>query len=261
MGKFWGELINCPKYHLRGELFNITLMRKCAWIDSKFYELGRNYLMGRLIYMFILLSILTLAGCSTKTPDSTSVAAPSKDSSSVAPSKMEARAIGTTSSGEVLIIPKKLEKIEQLGAPSCLGQAEDYSFKSDYEVTFKYNNGKISLITLPKIDTIISPENKQIVLPTFTFQGFQAVVITPQYTDCHGIAFYLIGTNDNVAFSFKFVTDDGTFNSFNFASNTKLKVVNDQLVVNPGQAAGSETKKQLTFKPDFKNQTMQLVKS
>ncbi|UKS26434.1 hypothetical protein LOZ80_33775 [Paenibacillus sp. HWE-109] len=233
--------------------------------------------------MLILASVVTLSACAssisntnsaspqatfspatataTVTPSSATTPSPAPAILSSAPSQLEARAIGTLTNGEILIAPKTMEIVEQLGAPSCLGKSEDYSIKSDYEAIFKDSTGKKTTIVLPEIDTFITSENKQLTLPTLHFKDFQAVVLAPRYTDCHGIEFYLIGTKGSAAFSFKFKTDEGTFDSFNYAPNTQLQVMDDQLVIEPGQSAGSEAKKQRIFKPDWQNQTMQLVKS
>ncbi|BBI33886.1 hypothetical protein [Cohnella abietis] len=164
-------------------------------------------------------------------------------------------------SGEVLVTPRSAETVENLGAPSCYGTAEDYSIKADYDVFFKSSDGKKRLIKLPEINTFIVPENKQIELPVLNFDAFQVVIIAPQYTDCHGVSFYMIGIKDKVAIPFKFKTGDGTSESFSYAPNSELIIINNQLEVVQGLAAGNDEQKKLVFKPDFKNGTMQLVKS
>ncbi|MFD0716978.1 hypothetical protein [Paenibacillus sp. GCM10027626] len=218
--------------------------------------------MPRLVSILLLVFVIALTGCGSKSnPSSNSPLSVPEESSSSSSSQMEIRAIGTINSGEILVIPKTNETIEKLEAPSCLGKAEDYLFKSDYEVMFKDKDDNESVIKLPKIDTFIRPDNTQITLPTLDFKEFQAVVIAPQYTDCHGVSFYLIGAKDNDVFPFKFITDECASDSFHYASNTQLKVINDQLVIQPGQAAGSETKKELIFKPDLKEKAMRLVQA
>lgn len=221
--------------------------------------------MSRWFCMLVLASVVTLTGCGSNTSNPASaqiISSPLPSGNpSPAPPQMEARAIGKMDTGEILIFPKVKETVAQLGAPSCAGGAEDYSIKSEYEALFKDNTGQQTFIPLPEFDTFITPENTQISLPTLHFKDFQAVVLAPQYTDCHGVTFYLIGAKDNAAFYFKFKTDEGTYDSFNYAPDTTLKVVDDQLVVESGQAAGSETPKQWIFKPDLHSQTMQWVKS
>ncbi|EFM08884.1 hypothetical protein PaecuDRAFT_4349 [Paenibacillus curdlanolyticus YK9] len=225
----------------------------------------------RITVLLILAGLLVAAGCSEKASDGPAVsgqsevtdhleaAVPSEPDGSLA--QREPRAVGTTDRGKLLVIPTNDETIEQLGAPSCFGEAEDYAIEADYSVVFKDHQGEETVLALTEVHRFIAPGKEPIALQTLSFQGLQAVVIAPQYTDCHGVAFYLIGIDDSGAYPFTFVTEEGTSNSFSYAPNTEVRVVENELVVEKGQAAGSEAKGTLRFKPDLDKHVMRLVSS
>lgn len=94
--------------------------------------------------ILITILILLIAGCSKITVQNNNLSLKkSLDSGSFeylesnSNNLISPRAIGRANSGHILIIPEETEKIEQLGATSCLGEETDYSFKGKYKILFK----------------------------------------------------------------------------------------------------------------------------
>jgi hypothetical protein len=228
--------------------------------------------MKRLVIAGVLLILLT--GCRDTENDSSDVAAAveaaSESVASITESASEPavsasgssspRAIGNTDYGQVAVVPTGAEEIEQLGAPSCMGNEQDYRMKSDYKVVFNAKDGQQSPIAVPTFNSFIQPSADPVDLPILQFEGFQAAVLAPAYADCHGISFNLIGVMDHEAFSFKFQTDEGTFDSYSYSPVSKLEIVDNQLVVMMGAAPGNDEAPTRYFKPNIETHTLELVK-
>lgn len=104
--------------------------------------------------ILIIIFILLIAGCSKTTVKNNNPSLKkSSDASSSEPLESNSnnlitpRAIGRANSGQILIIPEDSEKIEQLGAPSCLGEETDYSFKGKYKILFKDTENNVTQIS------------------------------------------------------------------------------------------------------------------
>jgi hypothetical protein len=172
------------------------------------------------------------------------------------------RAAGKTKFGVLQIVSKSQETIEALGAPGCVGLAEDLSIKGDYQVLFKNNQGKEFVVSQNGLKNIISPTKETIPLTKLSFKAFESLSFTPVYTDCHGVLFYMYGVTAVNAFQFKFQTDKGTTDSYYMGPNTKLQVIDDQLIVQGGRAAGDAGYAiRYIFKPDIPTKTMILAKT
>jgi hypothetical protein len=172
------------------------------------------------------------------------------------------RAAGKTKFGDMQIVSKSEETIETLGAPGCVGLAEDYLIKGDYQVLFKNGQGKENVVSENELKSMISPTKETISMNKLTFKEFDSLSFTPAYTDCHGIQFYMYGVTAKDAFPFKFQTDQGTTDSYYMGPTTKLKVIEDQLIVEGGRAAGDVGYAiRYIFKPDIATKTMILVKT
>jgi len=172
------------------------------------------------------------------------------------------RAMGETAFGEIVVISENQETSEVLGAPSCLGLAEDYRYKSSYQVIFKNKADKEQIISENEIKEIIAPNAEIIPLNKLSFKIIESLGFIPQYTDCHGVPFYLYGVTEQGAFPFEFQTEQGTTAAFSIAPNSKPEVIDDLLVLDGGRAAadvGYATR--YFFKPDVIKKTMVLQKT
>ncbi|QGQ93737.1 hypothetical protein EHS13_01850 [Paenibacillus psychroresistens] len=178
------------------------------------------------------------------------------------PSTIPIRAAGKTTFGDLQIVSKSKETIEALGAPSCLGIAKDFSIKGDYQVLFKNSQGIESVVAPNEMKHIIYPNQETIPMNKLSFKEFDSLSFIPTYTDCHGIQFYLYGVTAKGAFQFEFQTNEDTTDSYYMEPTSKLQVINDQLIVVGGRAAGDVGYAlRYIFKPDLAAKTMVLVKT
>jgi hypothetical protein len=189
-------------------------------------------------------------------------AAPTTPSShvpkTVPPTVQKSRAIGTSQFGKLEVMPTDSETVEQLGAPSCNGTAEDYQIKGKYKIQFMTTDHQLIELASPKITGFIQPKNEPVSIQKLTFADHDVFVLTPNYTDCHGITFYLVDVSKDGAFSMQFVTQEGTFDQYDYAPKTELKVENGQLLVQHGGAAGNESVVTQRFTPNFPKHLMEM---
>lgn len=182
---------------------------------------------------------------------------PSSPSPSPIPSS-KVRAAGESQYGQLEVRSVVPENVEQLGAHSCEGTEEDYRISGVYKVQFIDTANTITELALPPLAGFIQPRDETLQLKKLAFPEHDVFVITPNYTDCHGISFYLIDVSKDGAFPLQFVTREGTFDHFDFMPNTELKVENGVLVVQHGGSAGNESVSPLQFKPDFSKHVLEL---
>ncbi len=160
------------------------------------------------IILFTGFLLLILQGCSPQQGnDSTN---PNANSAKLAVASLESaqsktvRAEGKSDCGVLSIVPNESEIIEQLGAPSVYGEAEDYSFKGSYTVFFKDNSGKETVIA--KLDDlqIIQPQNAMMSLQKLSTVGTDIYCFIPQYRGASDVPVYFFGVEKNGdAFPFK----------------------------------------------------------
>lgn len=181
------------------------------------------------------------------------------DYSASPPASTEPRAMGESQFGKLEILPVAAESIEKLNAPSCYGAANDVQIQGSYRIVFKDLDNKITELKLPQLTGFIQPQSGVIDLKKMAFPDHDVFIIAPNYTDCHGIAFYLIAVGKDGAYLMNFTTDTGDSDQYDFAPNTELQVQDGLLVVRHGGAAGNEAVITQRFKPGFKKHKMELV--
>ena len=154
------------------------------------------------------LFLLTLISCSTKqtnilTTVDVTMTKQLEDALQNTQSKT-VRAEGKSDYSVLSIVPDGTEVIEQLGAPSVYGEAEDYSFKGDYKTLFKDSNGKETVIAKMDDLQIIQPQNAVISLQKLKMGGTDIFYFIPQYSGSNDVLIYFFGiTKDGNAFQFK----------------------------------------------------------
>lgn len=181
--------------------------------------IGCGFTKGIITVFFML--VLLLSGCSmhnaqdTGTGEDNSVsttaeavqdaekAMPQMASKSPEGSKSP-RAIGKSDNGEILIIPTEVEAIEQLGAPSSLGEETDYSFKSAYKVVFKDLEGNVTDIAGYN-GQIIGKDKSPIKIGKLYFKEIEIFYFKPISNLVRPDALYLFGVGkDEKAFQLSF---------------------------------------------------------
>lgn len=168
------------------------------------------------------------------------------------------RAIGKSNKGQVLIVPEEDEKIEQLGAPSCLGEETDYSINGKYKILFKDSEGNITQISEYE-GQIIAKDTEAIELEKLTFNGVELFHFKPIPNLCRPDIAYLFGvTEDKEAFQFSFEYDDNTFRWVCSSPNTIPEIIDNMLVISSWEWDKGNYKE--FFVPDVQKRTMKFVK-
>ncbi|KWX71882.1 hypothetical protein [Paenibacillus jilunlii] len=213
--------------------------------------------------LLVVVSACTKAGESANSvsaaPDTGAMAVTSSSPSPTPIANPKVRAAGESEFGELEIRSSVQENVEPLGAPSCYGTAEDYKISGTYKVQFTNTANIVTELALPSLTGFIQPRNETIPLKKLAFPGHEVFVITPNYTDCHGISFYLVDVSKDGAFLLQFLTREGTFDQYDFLPKTELKVEKGLLEVQHGGAPGNETVIEQHFKPDFAKHVMERV--
>ncbi|PYI54045.1 hypothetical protein [Paenibacillus flagellatus] len=173
---------------------------------------------------------------------------------------VRARAVSGT--GELLVLPDGEETVGLLEAPSCLGREIDYRFAGAYRTYFKGKDGQPAALSDRPIPDLIYPSNESLPFPKLSFDTFEAFYFIPRYADCHGLTFYLYGTDDKGAYPFRFELEDGSVSdTFYVLPGTKPKAENDFLVTYGGGGAGTDGYTRYSFKPDPGGKLMKLVQT
>ncbi|UUZ83823.1 hypothetical protein LJK88_08580 [Paenibacillus sp. P26] len=170
------------------------------------------------------------------------------------------RAVGASEQGELVLAPRLEERLQRLGAPSCLGKEYDYRITGAYDVLFKRADGTEQIVRSFDELTLIRPDTEPISMDKLTFGSYEAFAFMPAYADCHGLEFYLFGVRDGEAFPFAFRLDGTDRDTFETSPGRKPQVVGGKLVVESGMAAGMNTPLRYTFQPDWNARTMELIR-
>ncbi|TXK72391.1 hypothetical protein FU659_31365 [Paenibacillus sp. N3.4] len=172
------------------------------------------------------------------------------------------RASAKSAAGSIRIVSVGQETAERLGAPSCLGKEEDYRIQGSYKVIFQKTNQQEKLIASLNQLTLISPSMDAINMEKLLLDQVEIFTFYPQYQDCHGISFYLFGIDNQTgdAYSYSFVIDGKTQDSFYVKPGTKPIINNGQLIIMVSTGPGGEVSEdQYVFNTDLKNHRMELV--
>lgn len=174
------------------------------------------------LYIIFIISILflSLSGCSSKQTNKQYIS-----------SSSTIRAIGRSNYGELTIVSKDKENVEQLGADSCFGKASDYSFTGDYYVIFAAKDGNKIIIAALNKQKIIQPENSIIELNKLTMSNADIFYFIPEYS----------GSND-VSIRFFAITKEGKSFVFNIEDN-KAQQFGDVNALSDSTAVLSTTSK------------------
>jgi hypothetical protein len=206
-----------------------------------------------LLYMLIL---LILNGCSKQS----SVQQSEPNPSDAAIKHFQTRAIGEASFGKLTIVPTSLEEINKLGAPSCLGLADDYSIKATYQVNFETKVGSKTISTLNNLE-IINPNNTALTINKIIMGGMELFYFIPRYTDCHEQELYFYGVKDSNAFPITVELEEGKPTTLGIYPKEQPKLVDGDLVIKGGYAAGMEYISEYHFKLSTDNKILKLVKT
>jgi hypothetical protein len=165
------------------------------------------------------------------------------------------RAVGDTSFGLFQLRPKQggEEKIQALGAPSCLGQEEDLQFSGDYELYFHKSSGDETLIQEFKQLEMIQKENNTIEFKKIDFPTFELYLFIPRYTDCHGLEFYAYGIDKETGevSGFTFLNGEDTYPNWTTSPVNLPQAVGGKLVVEGGRGAVQEGATRYLYAPDL----------
>ncbi|TFE24509.1 hypothetical protein [Cohnella luojiensis] len=171
------------------------------------------------------------------------------------------RAVGDTSFGLFQLRPAKGgdEKIQALGAPSCLGQENDLQYSGDYELYFHKRSGDETLIQEFNQLEMIQRENNTIEFMKLEFPKLELYLFIPRYTDCHGLEFYAYGIDKETGevSNFTFLNGEETYPNWTTSPNNLPQAVEGKLVVEGGRGAGQDGATRYVYDPDLA--THQLV--
>ncbi|WP_123041583.1 hypothetical protein [Cohnella candidum] len=197
---------------------------------------------------------------------STEVPTPSPSVSPDPPlfSSLDVRAFADSSFGRLELRPDDglPEKIQTLGAPSCLGQETDYYVTGSYGVYFKSASGQESRIgSLPNLE-IIQKENQAFAMTKLDFPDGELFLLIPRYTDCHGLEFHVYGVDKKTgeASAFTFEEAGRTVEEWTTSPVNLPTVDGSELVVEGGRAAGQDGTTRLHFEPDWTQHKLVLTK-
>jgi len=165
------------------------------------------------------------------------------------------RAVGETSFGLFELRPIKGgdEKIQTLGAPSCLGQETDIQYAGDYELYFINTSGKETLVQEFKHLEMIHRENEIIKFMKLDFSKIELYLFIPRHKDCHGLEFYAYGIDkkSGEVSNFTFLDGDVSFPEWATSPVSLPQTVEGKLVVEGGYAAGQDGATRYVFVPDL----------
>lgn len=195
----------------------------------------------------------------TQTPDTADLSHDVQAEADIAP-----RALGVNGAeGEFKLVPKGKEDKQRFDVISCMFVEGDYQFTGDYDVLYLKSDGTAQLVDSLSDLTVIQPNDQAIAMTRLDFGSFAAFVLIPQYKDCHGLEFHLYGVADGKAFPFEFEWEgekSAAFATDPVEGSPKPRVVQGQLVVDGGYAAGMDNRTRYTFEPDVATHSMKLVK-
>ncbi|MCS7463324.1 hypothetical protein N0M98_24685 [Paenibacillus doosanensis] len=170
------------------------------------------------------------------------------------------RAEGVSAQGTLRLVPASEERVQQLGAPSCIGREDDYRIAGSYDLTFQPAGGESAAVRHFDDLSLIRPDLQPFAMKRVSFGSFEAFAFIPAYADCHGIEFYLFGVKDGQAFPFSFQIDGAVRPTFDIGPGRDFAVADGRLIVEGGISAGMDYPIRYTFQPDLQARTMQLVR-
>ncbi|NGQ93727.1 hypothetical protein G3578_00905 [Brevibacillus sp. SYP-B805] len=173
----------------------------------------------------------------------------------------KARAVGQSAAGELLLIPRSRERIQQLGAPSCLGLATDYVITGDYAMVFRTPDGGGAIIQELHGLEIYTRSLQPLKLESVNVPPFHGFLFFPRHTDCHALEFYAYGIRNGKAVPFSFQVGSSILPYFETLPTERPQVRDGQLVVVGGRGAGVDRSTVYYFAPDVENGLFRLTKT
>jgi hypothetical protein len=165
------------------------------------------------------------------------------------------RAVGDTSFGLFQLRPKKGgdEKIQTMGAPSCIGKETDLQFTGDYELYFHNRSGEETLVQEFKQLDMIQRENNTIEFMKLDFPNLEIYLFLPHYTDCHGLEFFAYGIDKETGEASNFTFQNGEVNYPNWITSpvNLPQAIEGKLVVEGGKGAGQDSATRYIYVPDL----------
>lgn len=171
----------------------------------------------------------------------------------------EARAVGGSGQGELALVPKEAERVNQMGAPSCIGTESDYHMVGSYDLLFRKPDGSSQTVRTFDNLNMIQPDLNPIRMERLAFDSFEAFMFTPAYADCHETEFYLFGIRDGKAFPFTFRLEEEQLETFYTSASKSPRAIDGKLVIDGGIYAGMDYPIRYTFQPDLQSNAMVLV--
>ncbi|MBO9608344.1 MAG: hypothetical protein J7639_20460 [Paenibacillaceae bacterium] len=175
-------------------------------------------------------------------------AAPSAQPAAVADDSEEdrsVRAVAEDPAGRLLVKPVDEARAAKLGAPSCYGLEDDWSWRGTYEAVWEpAGGGQPSVVlTFPADFEIVQPQRDPVAMKRLALGGSVVYVYVPRYTDCHGLETYLFGVSaeDGRAFPIPFEMEPGrVLTAIGQLPRDHVRVVGEELVVTGGYGAGQD---------------------
>lgn len=159
------------------------------------------------------------------------------------------RAQTNTDFGELIVVANGKEEVGHLNAPSVAGLEGDLTFQGNYTVINIIDGKKHEVMELKEI-TFIQQSDRVVNFDKVSFNDADVYFLTPQYTSGHGLNAYAIAVNksNGEAISLKFIKNDTTTDTLNYANDQLPVNENEFLKVVPGISAGtSEENADITF--------------
>ncbi|TJY41067.1 hypothetical protein E5161_15290 [Cohnella pontilimi] len=172
------------------------------------------------------------------------------------------RAVGESSFGtfELRPVAGTSEKIQPLGAPSCLGLETDVNIAGDYELFFRDKNGALqSVYSLNGLE-FIQHNEEPVAMRKFDFPDVELFLLIPRYTDCHGLEVYAFGVDKQSGKPsvFPFKTRDQHATVWTTSPVNLPVLENGSLIIEGGRGAGTDGAVRYTFKPDLGKRVLML---
>ncbi|TVY01169.1 hypothetical protein [Cohnella terricola] len=164
------------------------------------------------------------------------------------------RAVGDASSGQFQLRPRKdgEEKIQMLGAPSCLGQETDVQLLGDYDLFLVRPSGEETLVQRFEQLEMIRRGNDAAEFTKLDFPNIEMFLFFPRYTDCHGLEFYAYGIDKVTGEASNYTFRDGETDFPNWVTSTVdlPRASEGKLIVEGGRWAGQDNATRSIFVPD-----------
>ncbi|TBL69296.1 hypothetical protein [Paenibacillus thalictri] len=166
--------------------------------------------------------------------------------------------IAAAGGGELLLLPRSEVKAETLGAPSCMGEAEDLHLQGNYDVVYKLSDGTEQKLKSLDNLSLITPRQDHVESGRLAFADYDIVYFVPQYRDCHALELHMFAVKGASAFPLSFDWEDRQTDTFWASPAVQPQMDNGRLVINGGYGAGMDKVTVYTFTPDWNAQKMTL---